>query len=414
MPNSDFYPSRKRSVGALLLSKDGSACQRTAVFWRYGDYLVTARHVADGILSGTFNVYASDVVENRNKNWFVNRKNLYKFPSDFFDEENNLLNEIPTLDLFVCEFDWKASKLAIQKTATRTSLYNQNVQTVGFNEDGLLVASLGLTLKGSGPLEIHHTASTLQGHSGSPIYSGSAVVGIHVRAFKKYNVAIRIEAMLYYLQIVCGGDESKIPEFEEVHGVLRVRGRASKWSDLLIDQAFDKFQDSREGVAVVEETGQVYYGVKNPFVSKVYDPMKNWGDYADPEMKPYETVEEESEIVDLGFCLEYPRQKPVHSSITKRKTGPFAAVVSYETAAKVGYDKDSVSYPNTNPSNLRDSLLHHLEMSYNSFKSSIEIPADIKSKAVKLLTERMQGAKFIMKSGYKSPANLEDYYNSRL
>jgi hypothetical protein len=411
MADSAFSPSKKRSVGCILLSKKTGECRRFAVFFRMGDYLITARHVAEAIAAGTDNAYATDVVENRNRNFFLNKKKLVKFEKDFFDEDNNLFSPTPSIDVFARKFDFTKAKLDLQLTKFKPSMYGLTVQSLGFNDDGLLQVSTGSTLKGSGNLELWHTASTLKGHSGGPLMSGNSVVGMHVKGCKKYNIALRIEALAYYLSLFAEGNESRKPDFELVHGVVRLKGRAAHFDDLHIEKSWEQYIDNNRRIALLRNTGHVEYGVEEPI-----DIGHGKRNIREPPVKGDWAYEDENagaiedSVEDCGAYYKLPSEAPVRSSKLKATPGPFSKIVTNEQLEKVGYIPNSEGWPSADPSMVTKSLINHLEKCY---VKDLYVPEqNLLDRCENLVYERMKPARFFLSENYKSSENLQSIFAS--
>jgi len=70
VPGSEFFPSARRPVGAIMVATDSVDLHVLGVFWRMGDALITARHVANGLSSSVADVYLAPV-KATNKGKFV-------------------------------------------------------------------------------------------------------------------------------------------------------------------------------------------------------------------------------------------------------------------------------------------------------------------------------------------------------
>lgn len=202
LPGSTTYPSKKQPVGGIYVSTQESEVVQVGCFWRLGDSLVTALHVANAIDQGVATAYLGGVALDNKGKARAQVDNLLEVGNDFFDEEHN--THCSGLDVYVRRVDRKmwARLPGIVKASCRTkSQYGQVVSAVGYHGD-LLVTAAGKTLQGSGPVHLWHTASTQKGFSGSPIFSGKSVVGMHVSAHdvpgSQKNVAIRVEAIEYW------------------------------------------------------------------------------------------------------------------------------------------------------------------------------------------------------------------------
>ena len=151
MPSSEYFPCRSQPIGALLVTTNNTDLQLFGTFWRMDDYIVTARHCSNTLNQSTAVVYLATTRPTRKGNYEVDRSNVYKVPDDFFAPEENVIASYD-IDAFAKELDEKTwSQIRLTKASTRIrSAYNQQVHSVGFTQDGLLVSASGKTLPNSG------------------------------------------------------------------------------------------------------------------------------------------------------------------------------------------------------------------------------------------------------------------------
>jgi hypothetical protein len=203
MPNSTLYTSAARPIGAILVSQDLDSCEVSVLgcFWRYGDYLITAKHNAVAIMAGVFQTFLAGTVKASNEKGYVLATNVLPVSNDLFDVDANAI--AGDIDVFATKLmpgQWSRVGVGISRVdLNRTgSKYKQDVNAFGFVQRKLMT-SVGKTEKDSGLTYVHHTATTNKGFSGSPVYSGNYVVAMHIAGQAQYNVAVRVEQIIMRL-----------------------------------------------------------------------------------------------------------------------------------------------------------------------------------------------------------------------
>jgi len=257
MSGSTFATSAKRELGAITCERDDGTHHVIGVFFRVGEYLVTAAHVinvAYGV-SGDKNLVS---LEKRKKATFLDPKS---FVPMCFGPDDNVAGE--DYDLYMVKLpakDW--AKLAIGKAAVKAdSRYDQTIMSTGFNGD-VLVAASGRTLSGSGVEEIWHSASTLKGFSGSPLYCGKNVIAMHVGSAGEYNRGLRIEVIKEVLDSL-PADESNLPDEDEDEESYKHEGRSVK---------FERMRNGRD--AAIDEQGRVVLNFKRMTIEEKLSGMQ--------------------------------------------------------------------------------------------------------------------------------------------
>jgi hypothetical protein len=419
MPGSDFSPSKKRQVGAICVKTDHTKIAHRGLFWRVGDYLVTARHVADGIDATVHQAYLVCNKEEDRK-FRLNLSDCRALPEGFFDASQNVFKAFPQFDVFARKIEW--GKLAPLMGASKLgrSSYGLTVSSVGY-QDGLLVTAVGNTTKGSGPFQLWHTASTCNGFSGSPIFAGNAVVGMHVSAsvvdkVGKRNIALRIELINFILNLrqedsadYCVWKLYENEEFDRVDGKRAVMEEIPYDEDLELDYKF------RPEVAEFDN-GEVKFGrywqkkEKSVNIPKLGDKSK-WANYSDSDSsEEYRgDYQDESDVAwiekEPAQAKGYPRQIPKPTAVSQ--------LMDMDEMISLGYDTTKYAYPDYSPEAEEISLKKHLEVHHQAVKMCIKPPSDRELEhVIRLTCDKMQTWRFLVPKGYKSEEVMEKYINS--
>lgn len=397
------------------------------MFWRYKNILITARHVANALSSSTASVYLASVKENAKKNFVVG--DVVSASDISFDMDANLVKDL-TLDVFAVELQPKQwARLGVTSASTKLrSLYKQHVSAVGFVEKGLLVTSTGATLEKSGPVELWHTASTRKGFSGSPLFCGSSVVGMHVGGSSARNVAIRIEVIADALKYQ---DESNTPDEEGFRQDRKFNGRSA---------TLERLHDDR--YAVMTGDGAVSYGWEE---EEVQDRFRSMWDLDEKEQDRYQdqylsskfkrgkvhsygdenaslSAEEpiqlaEPEVVMKRCWKVLPREKPGKGPSNPKLEPLISEWLDTEasTLETLGYDKEKFQYPDMSTSAEVRSVEKHLEL-FHSRAESIEKPPTKKEaeRCVGLVAKMMAANRFEPDAAYKTKSYVEMIINSSL
>jgi hypothetical protein len=259
MPGSEYFPCKAQPIGAILVCTGDSELRLFGVFWRMDEFLVTARHCSNTLNQSTAAIYLATIKSTRKGNWEVDRSKLFKTPDDFWSPEGNAIAAYD-IDAFAVEVSEKTwSQIRITKASTKVkSAYNQQVHSVGFTPDGLLVSASGKTLTGSGFEHLHHTASTQKGFSGSIILCGNSVVGMHVSAAGEHNVAVRTEMIQYLIDVGAGleANTKNRKKYTYADASYKEHFRQHKWRGGVAE-----IKTMRDGkFAIVLRDGEATYG----------------------------------------------------------------------------------------------------------------------------------------------------------
>lgn len=431
MAGSEFSPSERKPVGCILIQLQDNELAVFACFFRMGDYLVTAKHVANALASSTFDAFLTGTSDSDRKAVKLD-KSARKCPDDFFDLDQNVYKR--EHDVFMRKMPahmWAALKLTSVPTKT-PSKYNQMVTVCGFKDENLIV-SVGEVLKSSTIVELHHTASTLKGHSGSPVFVGKSVVGMHVAGTKTNNIAIRIE---HLKQCLAEMEESNLPNDEEYELDWKRNGRSHH---------FERYDDDSYG-AVDDRSGAVILGFSrgevltlHPSFRDEYEDMMDaqWSNagigrrnyYYDDENRnmPKRRVREcHDENADLDIkpellvhsTLAYSiiaKEKPVHCSGTPKEQEVVSKYLNdrEDELNKLGFDKDKFVFPEITAQKEAVSLKKHLEL-FHARNQLITHPPTAKEleRVIHLTCEKMKANAFEPRVGYKSKENLERIIHS--
>lgn len=409
MPNSDLYASSKRPLGVILVATEHTELTVLGCYFRYEDYLVTAGHVANNISSSAANVYLASFVEIKNSGtWRVDRR-CSKVSNDMFDLDNNLY--MHDADVFVARLDPKVwAKIGITKVKVKNSKYNLLVNAVGVQNE-ILMSSSGSTKPGSGVVELHHTASTRKGFSGSPLFSGQAVVGLHVAGSSGHNVAIRIENVLDGIKVT---KESNMPDdFDHVVD-YKFKGRSVN------------FERYGEDYVAYGDDGSVHYGVSESYYEKAKSPYQQFLDEEDevePNYRRGRRYDDENAIIvgevvlPLSNYVELPSEKPIHGA---KSPSPQPEVVAYLSnkeveLEKLGYDKEKYKYPVITKDSQSVSLMKHLDLFGERVKSISTCLTEVeRERVVHVVSSMISANRFEAPIGYKTKESLMSVINSSL
>jgi len=471
LPGSLLCPSTNRPVGAIAVASNNSELSIIACYWRYEDYLVTAKHVANAISSGVSEVYLLGQKKNARGITIIDTGNAQRVERDIFFIENNKFH-CDTLDVFAVDIGthlW--SKLKITKSSVRKpSLWGLDVNSVGWINDVLMTGN-GKTVESPCKQELYHTASTQRGFSGSPLFSGGSVVGMHVEHTIDCNVAIRVETIKHFLP---QPEWSTSPDEKEYEDEFRKEG--------------ETLSVKREHGALVgvNSRGAMRYLTEEELEEKGYDLTdkvnrsdltsfkpksgRNWADYSDDEddyhYMSYRrkenacpkssissgSVSERSDVrqarrkrissspmkaVDKSIKMEkhrHGRRKenaPVPrshyervSDVTPVHTGKVPSVNegvanwcknNNEELVKLGFVDGEFAWPEINASTEKKSLHKHLNL-FGERQKTVRKPPTVaeRKRCVQLLAKMLEHNKYEPRVGYKSESNLKRIINSSL
>lgn len=441
MAGSALCASAYRPVGAVMVVFEGSELRLIGCFFRYRNYMVTARHVANLVQAGVSEVYLVGVEKTPRGTVFLKTSKPYHVDPELFDLDQNEFT-CESLDVYARKLGASAwGAVGLQQVSTKKpSAHRLNVNSCGF-VNGVMQTGCGTTMKSKGQaLELGHTASTQSGFSGSPVFGGGSVVGMHVAGQPDHNVMVRIEAITHFLP----RDESRGPDDVEYEEKYKYQGEPEDYY-------------SEHGVRVgVTANGRARFVSEEELARRGYDSTdrvlradfvsktgRNWADYSDDDDDDYRIMRRRKEnavgptrILSEKVCsLEEPKKTavapPVVETIIKRcedvspvHCGKTPAenqeVVEYfagkeEEIAKLGYVAGEQTYPVINMQTEKVSGIKHLELFEENVKKCVEppTPAEI-DRTVNLLEHMMEENKFEPKKGYRSPENIMRIIDSNL
>jgi hypothetical protein len=436
LPNSQYYPCVKFPTGCFLLANTSVEMAKFASFFRISDYLVTARHVAHGLSSSTCDIYCCGVSENIRKNCKLNLKNVVPLQNEqFFDDQNAYFGDLDVFALKMPKSFW--SKMGMRSAVLGPSYFRQNVLAVGFHS-GVMMASGGRILRDSSHTELHHTASTEQGYSGSPLYAGGKTVGMHIRcdSVENVNVAIRVEHIIHYL-----------PSENEVEG-NEAASVVSSTSSMAVTHGYKKnkrkfrgkdvhtFLEPDDTYTLMDDDGYVFYDMreedmemefpgfsKNKYAvertsiqQKLYmdnKKLNRWADYDDDEFEnvKLETVVEDPPFVSIGH------EKPTHVAAPKK---PNNEVLNFchensDLLSELGFQEGQYLMPEISSKITDHSLKAHLKTFHEANLTITHPPTELeKTRVVNLVLRRLAHAKFTPKVGYRSAENIDEIISSSI
>jgi len=424
LPGSTLYPSAPRNVGAILVAGETGELSVLGVFFRVGEHLVTAGHVANAVGTGVARVFLAGLKNSKKELHTVDVEGVIEFPKDQFDLDCNAIKS--DYDVFAMKLSQKTwAKLRIGVSSTRKdSCYSQTISAVGF-VGNLFMTSSGKTLAGSGVEELWHTATTHVGFSGSPLFSGSSVVGMHLSGQGDKNVALRVEILL---MLLAERPESNNPDRDDSRPDFKFKGRSHKVKELLFGD-FYGFYDSHGRVDVGwtrEEVEELMKGYNSgnprfdnvgtlvdpdltPLTDKSYRQFLHYMENAPlpaihvtPEAMvapanapsveaPQEQIPDEPLGLKFGV-VRLPGKQRVHCNHTPAEVPAVVDYLDRKAAAlqTLGFDAKKYQYPDITAHTERISVVRHLEL-YHERVQSITKPPNPQEIAhtVRIVTEMM-------------------------
>lgn len=439
MPNSLLSNSVKRPVGVIVTEIDGKPLI-VGGFFRIQDYLVTALHVAEQIMSRTVDFKYVGFDHKPNKSTLDMSKSIDVNKDDYSLENNVIKTTVP--DVYAMKMDSRFwSILGITASSFAMSHYHQTVTTAGVR-DAILVAATGKTHANATDWMLDHTATTYSGFSGFPVYCGARVVGMHVSGTPKANQMVRIEVILqllpkpespmYVHDIMVHGPRMNGKLCEEIvllgHKAVRDRDGRVYWyeEDVRTDIPFEDAEDyitdipSRDPYEYYKnrrmETGLETYDHKLARESDIQDFTLNAS--APPVIVNQDKKKKKSR-----------RKKPSENSLayTLVGTGGTCAVprvpeintesVSYLDENKdmlkvLGYDRTAYQWPSISKSSEEVSLCKHLELYHKRVMDTDPEKLEMNPEVVSILCDKLRDCRFEVDPEYKSKESLISIINS--
>ncbi len=430
LPGSELYPSSNRQVGAIMVSVNNSDLKVIGCFWRMDDYLITAAHVANAISSGVAEVYLARHTEKKNVRR-LDLRGVIGISRDDFKLENNAF-PYECYDVFAVKLKkgvW--SKIGLTAVSTKiNSSYGLMISATGFVDD-LLMASAGKTLSDSGPIELYHTASTNKGFSGSPLFCGNSVVGMHVAAENGKNVAVRIELIKYALR----EEESNSTEGEDYYRDYKLDG--GSWQMEHLDEMDVLY--NKQGRVRYGDFGDEYLDYDEQPSTKYKKRLKSYN-YRDNENADPRNLDSRPGTPPVsnktGSCdapaarlkkgkkkhgsVPYKlitTEKPVHCNSTPKEEPEATNYLDEreEELKKLGYDPSKYLWPEINEVTEERSLLHHLKLFDQRVKKIQKAPSVKELERVaNIAVQMMASNRYEAPKDYKKADNLKRIINSSL
>jgi V8-like Glu-specific endopeptidase len=430
IPGSSFFPSKSNHVGAIMVASEAAELAVIGTFFRLDDHLVTAAHVANAISSGIARVFLTGMKNTKKELYHVDTEGVCELEQDFFALDSNEIKA--NYDVFARKLTPKQwARIKVNRVSYRLdSQYNQIVSAYGFNgSDGLFVTSSGKTLPGSGLEELWHTASTHPGFSGSPLFSGSSVVGMHVAAAGDKNVAIRMELIRMLLTAV---PESNAPDITYREHDFKFKGRSAKVKELLSGQLYG-FEDSSGRVDLgwsredIDEMVDLYHE-GNPAHQHAIEQMmdadtsvlstkqrKRLTRALGYEDESADVMKRRPEFEQINGVIRYPRERPVHCGGVPAECPEVADYISKNESklSAMGYDPTKYAYPVINAETEATSVVKHLELYEQRVQSVVKPPTQKElDTVVSILAEFMSANKFEPDVDYRSKGSVLRVLNS--
>jgi hypothetical protein len=392
MAGSVLVPaSFKPGVGAILIATT-EGLKVHGCFWRYKSYFITARHVANKIQSGIYEVYIAPLKVLRNKTVVVDDSKTMLLSRSFFEADANEFTTV-NRDVFMksqTEKFW--SQLGLQSANVKLpSSYNLQITAVGFDGDKF-VCSTGITKKSEDHMELWHSATTKGGFSGSPIFCGTSVIGMHVSGCPNHNVMLRQELVL-----------RNVVESNDV------------WSST-------QPSINQEDTTRFTDDGQEYIERANGELADFADYMEahvkgpRWADYASDEedFEPYDNGEEKLSVYARFLRDEDSNIKPysltkgkmVHLNEFPSQNEEVTEFFKNQEAAltKCGFEHETYGVFENSRAKEYVSLLKHVELhAERSVNPALVEPSAEEIKKMRyVLSEMLKHNRYIPDKDYKS------------
>nr|UHS72000.1 MAG: hypothetical protein 1 [Luteoviridae sp.] len=458
MPGSEYFPCRAQPVGAILVSTGESDIQLFGTFWRMDEYLITARHCSNTLAQSTARVYLASIRPTKKGNYEIDYSSPYKVDDDFFSPENNVIASFE-VDAFAREVEakvWSAIGLTKASTKIRSS-YGQQVHSVGFTGDGLLVSASGKTLQNSGHENLFHTASTQKGFSGSILLCGNSVVGMHVSAAGEHNVAIRVELIQYMIDVGTGleNNSKNRKKYTYADASYKEHYRQHKWRG-----GVASLKLMRDGkYAIVLDNGEATYGWdrqglvecfgatgdsrkdEDLFDDMIMDargirnvPRDRYVEY-DDERYHRNTFENASVTGSVRRAQKRPAKKavvqdkeqqayavttglkPVHGPAAPKAQPEATQVIEdhMKEIVELGFEEGQFAYPDMAPATERKSLEAHLRLFDKRVRNVVAPPTEAEMKRCSsLVAQMMEAATFMPDEDYRTEAGVLDVIHSSI
>lgn len=445
MPGSALCASVRRPVGAIMVANEDTELMAVGCFFRYKDWLVTAKHVANQVSSGLADVYLAPPEVTSRGSTKLNLKQVVHVDKSRFELDENLFSN-QSLDVFVMKLTAKEwTKLNLNtvhlKKATR---YKQTISSAGY-VNGVLQSGSGTTgkVKHTNFL-LAHTASTLPGFSGSPIFSGSSVVGVHISGSKSENWLVRMEVVIHYLpRDEISTDmwaQEYLQSYKDRDEDLEVYNEDDQWMGVSRNGRLKLLDEDELIERGMDPTDKVRRSDVNPSYSFDYQQGKRWTDIDDDDDDNYgyhyKSRRNESAPLRQQGLIKAPdasslpiptvkkarvmrleNQAPVHGS---RMPGDNADIIDYfkqrkESLDSLGYKAGEYVWPEINPTVEEVSLVKHLEMFADEQPKIVNIPTtEERERCVNVCLDMLRANRFEPMTGYKEKNNLMEIINSNL
>lgn len=419
MPGSELYFSVARPVGAILMADEKAGLILIGCFFRYKEYMLTARHIALRISAGMADIYLSTCEMRKDKHVLKNKPVV--IPKELFELDRNVYDlEHDVFAVKLPKDTWSRISLQAVNASGKFS-YGMTVSAVGF-QDSFLKTSTGEVLPDSGAVEIWHCATTHKGFSGSPLFYGSGVVGMHVCGYKKYNIAIRMALIVSRLDF----QEETSPSF-----TISSLEEEAKWQGKKL-----KYHDVGEGDFAVETgRGRMHYGL-------TYEDFMDQGinflptDYDEKQIDKLQDDYFKEKQEDFVKWLNRPKEKkgrwaeyededapiykleksaPVHCNKTPKKD-PLVADYLEKTAAALadlGHSPAEYDYPVIDAKLEKLSLRNHLKLYSERYKSIKKPPTHLEmERCINLIMRKCSSLKWEPTKGYKTMDRILEIIHS--
>jgi hypothetical protein len=428
MPGSEYFPCKEKPIGAIMVSNAENDLCVFGVFWRLDNFLITARHCADVLNQSTADIYLAKTKVTKHRNHEVDTTKVWPVPEDFFDSIENLIGSLHVDAYARLLTDTQWAQIGVGKAVIKLpSLYEQQVQTVGFTGNGLLVAANGKTLKGSGLEMLHHTASTQKGFSGGPIFCGTSVIGMHVATEGTHNIAVRRELISYLIEVGAGEEsKKKHVKYTYADAAYKEYYRQQKQKGGVCDV---KRYGRDDRYAIELENGECTYGWSFQQMCDTFGPYssreKN-ADYIEDLLYHNSSIgrgvnfRDENADIDMGDEVPWTvkeGERPVHAP--KKPTQQPEAIKAFEglkeLAIKCGYVEGLYGYPEMDKVTESESLKQHLLLFSAGLKNLKNEPDDKEiGRCALIVAEQCKLATFSPDPEYKTLPGVLKIINSSI
>jgi len=454
MNGSDLFTPKSPNALAIVVEVDtnvGPSLRLIGGCFRYGNFLVTANHVANHLLHSQSTPYVVPYCKGSLK---LDRTRKVELPTSA-----NILSEdnASFLDLCILPVDKDFfSRLGVSSLRPGPALWNSAVTSYGYREEKLQAASGSiLRCRDIGAGRVRYTATTFGGWSGGPIMAGNRVVAVHLGTTENVNEGLDIEAVRFFvdMQTLTASENSDYLFWDKKYDVVRDReGRECdvEWTDF---GGFTQDRVSGKRIAFSKHALAEYKSredLEEMHPSEVQRYFADGGQSSRSTRKYFNDARESAEIViphddvlnehtaplvkgpapaitedDGLFALSdtaplvvrRKAEKPTRTPFYKGNTVEIEAAMDVESAVALGYDKEKFLFPLARDArqaakDVEISMSAHLEMFDQARLNSKPPPAALLKRAMRLTMDMLAVNRYKMVVDPLSDENIMSLVNS--